>query len=71
MTSISKATLIAGVLGLGLMAGGCSRNATIGGLAGGAGGAVIGDATGLGTTEGAIIGGAAGSVIGDSTDDHK
>ncbi len=40
----------------------------IGGLVGGAGGAVVGDATGLGTTGGAVIGGAGGAVIGDSAD---
>lgn len=45
--------------------GACSRGATAGGLIGGAGGAVVGKATGLGTTEGAVVGGAAGAVIGD------
>ena len=39
-----------------------------GGLIGGAGGAVVGSVTGLGTTEGALIGGAAGAVIGDDND---
>lgn len=43
----------------------CSRDATRGGLIGGAGGAVVGSATGLGTTEGAIAGGTAGAIIGD------
>lgn len=46
----------------------CSRGATRGGLIGGAGGALVGSATGLGTVEGAAIGGAAGAVIGDATD---
>lgn len=46
----------------------CSRGATRGGLIGGAGGAVVGSATGLGTAEGALIGGAAGAVIGDKSD---
>jgi osmotically inducible lipoprotein OsmB len=43
----------------------CSRGATAGGLIGGAGGAVVGKATGVGATEGAIIGGTAGAIIGD------
>lgn len=46
----------------------CSRGATRGGLIGGAGGAIVGSATGLGTTEGAVIGGAAGAIIGDKSD---
>ncbi len=45
----------------------CSRGAT----RGGAGGAVIGSATGLGTTEGAVIGGTAGAIIGDKSDCSK
>ncbi|EKU74632.1 hypothetical protein SAMN05518668_106117 [Sphingobium sp. YR657] len=49
----------------------CSRGATRGGLIGGAGGAVIGSATGLGTTEGAVIGGTAGAIIGDKSDCSK
>jgi hypothetical protein len=54
----------------GLLAlGACSHGATRGGLIGGAGGAVVGSATGLGTTEGAVIGGTAGAIIGDN--DHK
>jgi osmotically inducible lipoprotein OsmB len=58
---------LAGLLGVGLMATtACSRGATRGGLIGGAGGAVVGSATGLGTTEGAIIGGTAGAIIGDN-----
>lgn len=48
-----------------LTLGACSHGATVGGLVGGTGGAIIGKETGLGTTEGAIIGGAAGAVIGD------
>lgn len=44
----------------------CSRDATRGGLIGGAGGAVVGAATGLGTVEGAAIGGTAGAIIGDN-----
>lgn len=48
----------------------CSRGATRGGLIGGAGGAVVGSATGLGTTEGAVIGGTAGAIIGDK-EKHK
>lgn len=46
----------------------CSHGATRGGLIGGAGGAVVGSATGLGTVEGAVIGGAAGAIIGDDKD---
>ncbi|WP_103097240.1 hypothetical protein [Novosphingobium guangzhouense] len=48
----------------------CSRGATRGGLIGGAGGAVLGSATGLGTTEGAVVGGTAGAIIGDK-DKHR
>lgn len=65
-----KPALLLGVAASLVMLGGCSRGATRGGLIGGAGGAVVGSATGLGTTEGALIGGAAGAVIGDS-DDRK
>ncbi|WP_176597057.1 MULTISPECIES: hypothetical protein [Sphingobium] len=54
--------LAAGVLGLTA----CSHGATRGGLIGGAGGAVVGAATGLGTVEGAVIGGTAGAIIGDN-----
>ncbi|KQM99184.1 hypothetical protein ASE85_10710 [Sphingobium sp. Leaf26] len=61
------------VLGIGLLVvaatatTACSRGATRGGLIGGAGGAIVGSATGLGTTEGAVIGGAAGAIIGDKS----
>lgn len=61
--------ILGGLIASALVASGCTRGATRGGLIGGAGGAIIGSATGLGTAEGAIIGGAAGAVIGD--DDHK
>lgn len=44
----------------------CSHGATRGGLLGGAGGAVVGSATGLGATEGALDGGTAGAIIGDT-----
>lgn len=44
----------------------CSHGATRGGLLGGAGGAVVGSATGLGATEGALVGGTAGAIIGDT-----
>ncbi|WCT71855.1 hypothetical protein PQ455_09325 [Sphingomonas naphthae] len=54
-----------------VMVGGCSRGSTRGGLIGGAGGAVIGSATGLGTTEGAVIGGTAGAIIGDNDGKKK
>ncbi len=58
---------LVGFVGAGLMTTtACSRGATRGGLIGGAGGAVVGSATGLGTTEGAIIGGTAGAIIGDN-----
>lgn len=70
MTTLSKTALIAGIAALGLATGACSRGATVGGLVSGAGGAVVGDATGLGTTEGAVIGGTAGAIIGDD-DDRK
>ncbi|MET0248853.1 MAG: hypothetical protein ABW164_03895 [Sphingobium sp.] len=49
----------------------CSRGATRGGLIGGAGGALVGSATGLGTVEGAAIGGAAGAIIGDNGDRRR
>ncbi|MFT4053952.1 MAG: hypothetical protein QM681_05560 [Novosphingobium sp.] len=49
----------------------CSRGATRGGLIGGAGGAVVGSATGLGTTEGAVVGGTAGTIIGDKDKHHR
>lgn len=58
----AAAFLLATAAGLGA----CSHGATTGGLIGGAGGAVVGDATGLGTVEGAVVGGAAGAVIGDN-----
>lgn len=40
----------------------CSHGATRGGLLGGAGGAVVGSATGLG----ALVGGTAGAIISDT-----
>jgi len=63
--TMTKMMLIGAALASATTLGACSRGATRGGLIGGAGGAVLGSATGLGTTEGAVIGGTAGAVIGD------
>jgi osmotically inducible lipoprotein OsmB len=62
---LRRAAIVLGVASLPVLVGGCSHGSTRGGLIGGAGGAVVGSATGLGTTEGALIGGTAGAVIGD------
>ena len=62
----TKPLLFAGIAATLVAVGGCSSGATRGGLIGGAGGAVVGSATGLGTVEGAVIGGAAGALIGDN-----
>lgn len=61
-----KLASLAAVAASALALGACSHGATRGGLIGGAGGAVVGSATGLGTVEGAVIGGAAGAIIGDN-----
>jgi hypothetical protein len=68
-SDLRRAAILFSVAALPVLAGGCSHDAARGGLIGGAGGAVVGSATGLGTTEGALIGGTAGAVIGD--DDKK
>lgn len=62
---IKKVAALSMIIASATLLGACSRGAVAGGLIGGTGGAVVGEATGLGTAEGAVIGGAAGAVIGD------